>query len=112
MTNDDLVKRYFNKHFKSQFFTKDDLEFKDLVKMLNKKDKQVKNNDVLPLVSGNKAVCENEKDCKKDKCIIAICDDFKRQISEVEVCERYGHNLIENTNDYMKQCTRCGKWFD
>lgn len=40
MGNIKIVKRYFRKHLKSQFYTENDSEFKDLVKILKKKDKQ------------------------------------------------------------------------
>ena len=43
MINKKIVKQYFNKYFKQQYFTEDDHEFKSLVRILNKKDKAVKN---------------------------------------------------------------------
>jgi hypothetical protein len=41
MENSKIVKRYFDKYFKHQYLTENDLEFKALVKILNKKDKPV-----------------------------------------------------------------------
>jgi len=49
MENKAIVKKYFNKYWKEQYFKESDQEFKDLVKILNDKDKQVKNL-ILPVV--------------------------------------------------------------
>lgn len=43
MENIKIVKRYFKKHFAHQFYTEMDSEFKDLLKILNKKDKEALN---------------------------------------------------------------------
>ena len=43
MENKKIVKKYFNKYFKQQYLDEDSHEFKSLVRILNKKDKQVKN---------------------------------------------------------------------
>jgi hypothetical protein len=43
MDNKKIVKQYFNKYFKQQYFTEDDYEFKSLLRILNKKDKLVQN---------------------------------------------------------------------
>ena len=42
MDNKKIVKQYFNKYFKAQYFEESDKEFKALVRMLYKKDKEVK----------------------------------------------------------------------
>ena len=39
MENKQIVKKYFNKYFKQQFYTENDYEFKALVRILNKKEK-------------------------------------------------------------------------
>lgn len=43
MENSKAIKKYFDKYFKQQFFKEADVEFKELLKILNRKDKQVKN---------------------------------------------------------------------
>ena len=56
------AKNYLDKYFKSQYFNETDLEYKSLVRLLNKAQKAVKNNAVLPLVSNAKrTVCDCEK---------------------------------------------------
>lgn len=40
MENKKIVKQYLNKHFKNDYLTENDLEYKALVRILNKKDKQ------------------------------------------------------------------------
>ena len=41
MDNKEIVKKYFNKYFKAQYFKESDHEFKSLLRILNKKDKQL-----------------------------------------------------------------------
>ena len=40
MNNNKIARKYFNKYFKEQYFKESDDEFKSLVRILNKKDKQ------------------------------------------------------------------------
>ena len=41
MKNIEIIKQYFNKYFKKQYFNESDLEFKSLITILNKKDKAI-----------------------------------------------------------------------
>lgn len=67
MDNEKIVKQYFNKYFKAQYFKEDDHEFKSLVRILNKKDKQVKN---LSLGGDCVPVC----DCCDNEAEFLFCD--------------------------------------
>ena len=51
------AKKYLDKYFKAQYFNENDLEYKLLVRLLNKAQKAVKNNAVLPLVSNLVCKC-------------------------------------------------------
>ena len=48
MDNKKIVKKYFNKYFKEQYFHENDYEFRSLVRILNKKDKKI--NDIIKAV--------------------------------------------------------------
>jgi len=43
MDNKKIVKQYFNKYFKEQYFKESDHEFKALVRILDEKDKSLEN---------------------------------------------------------------------
>lgn len=40
MENDKIVKQYLNKYFKNNYLTENDHEYKALVRILNRKDKE------------------------------------------------------------------------
>ena len=56
MSNKEIVKKYLNKYFKAQYLKETDDEFKALVRILNKKDKQVKFD--IPVVIPSKPKCK------------------------------------------------------
>ena len=68
-----IVKQYFNKYFKAQYFNENDHEFKALVRILNKKDKVVKNLTI-PRVSFSEARAEV---CEIKDCNLRVYGDLK-----------------------------------
>ena len=89
MENKKLVKQYLNKYFKQDYLEEDDNEFKALVRILNKKDKQVKNNVVLPDVSSSTLI--NPISCTLD-------ENTKKYIEMVEFTnkqfEKYATDIL------------------
>lgn len=65
MSNKDTVKKYFNKYFKNQFFKETDSEFKSLVRILNKKNKEISE-----LKNTSETYLQNWRQAEKEKAEI------------------------------------------
>lgn len=77
------VEKYLDKYFKHQYFNETDLEYKSLVRLLNKAQKEVKNNAVLPHVMCSNCpkvigltVGKSYQPLAKHKDLIALINDY------------------------------------
>jgi len=83
MDNKKIVKQYFNKYFKQQYFTEDDHEFKSLVRILNKKDKLVKNLTIQPVVVPKVELSNLDEAIKKAKPNMDKIKDVDKHIDSI-----------------------------
>jgi len=80
------AKKYLNKYFKAQYIYENDLEFKSLVRLLNKAQKAVKNRST-PAVNGQKI----QSNCVHSYEHIATVRELKFK------CKSCGHEKWEQS---------------